>query len=321
MKSTILKITALALLIAPFGAALPALAAAPQWDTTGSYVVAMKYQGTNYAHDMTLTQAANGTLTGNGGSPAGANLYTWILTSGTVSGDMIHFTANYTATPDAVTPQTIMHLVGTIAANGTMSGTWSDNYNNGSRSGTWKSTTGTADTLGALAAEDFGVVNYDTGLGILKGYTAGFGLTDATFKDAQSVVVKLYAGATLLQTNTATAKVGEDITGNQISSPFDVQGTFDYATDGYWVNVHRAEFGQHVVATRVVATVVLENGKTVTAENNILTGDASILLSTTPPVITPTMKDQCKNRGWKTFTNPSFKNQGQCVSSVVSKKK
>ena len=30
----------------------------------------------------------------------------------------------------------------------------------------------------------------------------------------------------------------------------------------------------------------------------------------------PTAKDQCKNGGWKTFTSPSFKNQGQCVSFV-----
>jgi hypothetical protein len=27
-----------------------------------------------------------------------------------------------------------------------------------------------------------------------------------------------------------------------------------------------------------------------------------------------TAKDQCKHGGWKTFTNPSFRNQGQCVS-------
>src|SRR5262245_32979642 len=31
----------------------------------------------------------------------------------------------------------------------------------------------------------------------------------------------------------------------------------------------------------------------------------------------PTSKDQCKNNGWKNF--PQFKNQGECVSSVVSK--
>jgi hypothetical protein len=28
----------------------------------------------------------------------------------------------------------------------------------------------------------------------------------------------------------------------------------------------------------------------------------------------PTSKDQCKSNGWETFNNPSFRNQGQCVS-------
>ena len=35
-----------------------------------------------------------------------------------------------------------------------------------------------------------------------------------------------------------------------------------------------------------------------------------------PSQPTPTSKDQCKHDGWKTFTNPKFKNQGQCVSFV-----
>jgi len=36
------------------------------------------------------------------------------------------------------------------------------------------------------------------------------------------------------------------------------------------------------------------------------------------PVVsgTPTSKSDCKHGGWKSFTNPSFKNQGQCVSST-----
>jgi hypothetical protein len=33
----------------------------------------------------------------------------------------------------------------------------------------------------------------------------------------------------------------------------------------------------------------------------------------TPP---PTEKNQCKNGGWATFNNPSFKNQGQCIEYV-----
>ncbi len=37
------------------------------------------------------------------------------------------------------------------------------------------------------------------------------------------------------------------------------------------------------------------------------------------PVVTgpPTSKNACKHDGWKSFTNPSFKNQGQCVSYVA----
>ena len=34
----------------------------------------------------------------------------------------------------------------------------------------------------------------------------------------------------------------------------------------------------------------------------------------------PTNKNQCKKDGWKTFTNPNFKNQGQCVSFVEKQK-
>jgi hypothetical protein len=37
------------------------------------------------------------------------------------------------------------------------------------------------------------------------------------------------------------------------------------------------------------------------------------------PVVTgpPTTKSACMHGGWKSFTNPSFKNQGQCVSYVA----
>jgi hypothetical protein len=593
--------------------------ATPNWDVTGSYVLNMEYLGTQYPHDLSLTQDGVGNLTGNGGSPAGGNIYTYDLTSGSVDGNSIDFMANYTATPDAVDPLTVMHVMGTIAEDGTISGTWSDNYAGGARSGaitttsgvavaipvignisthpataitqndatlngknetnnasghsfwaslntfetsspslpsgvfstpdlgainadtafsaslssvsglsaitentmyyfaawsnvdgTWypgavmnfttasaetppavnlgtagnyvilaktgisttgstqvvgdmgvspyaatyitgfalnlpadsafstsalvdgnvyapgyadptpanlttavsdmetayttanglapgttelgagniggmtlaggvyKWTTGvtiptdvtlsgdadavwvfqiaenldissatkvllsggaqasnifwvvagqttigstatfngnildqtaivlntgavlngralaqTAVTLdsnyvsddfeaiplaGVLSAEDFGVVNYDTGMGMMKGYTAGFGVADATFAGATSVVTKLYSGTTLLQTNTAIlSKFNADITGVQFSTPFDVSGTFNYATDGYWTNVREAQFGQSVPANKVIALVTLANGKLVTAENAILVGDPTTI--------------------------------------------
>jgi hypothetical protein len=37
-----------------------------------------------------------------------------------------------------------------------------------------------------------------------------------------------------------------------------------------------------------------------------------------PLVGPPTSKAQCMKGGWKTFNNPAFKNQGQCVSYVAS---
>ncbi len=223
MKRTITHIALLAVLVAPLVMVLPAgaTAVAPSWNVTGSYVIAMNYQGGVYPHDMVLAQDGSGNLTGNGGSPAGGPYaYTWVITAGSVVGNTMSFSADYTTSTDAVNPQTTMVASGTIATDGSMSGTWSDNYQGGARAGTWSTTSGSAVALGTLSAEDFGVVNYDTGLGILKGYTAGFGLTDATFAGVQSVVVQLFAGLTLLQTNTATSKVGVDITGAQISSCF-----------------------------------------------------------------------------------------------------
>ena len=37
-----------------------------------------------------------------------------------------------------------------------------------------------------------------------------------------------------------------------------------------------------------------------------------------PAPVTPKSKDDCKNGGWKNFTNPAFKNQGDCVSFVAT---
>lgn len=44
------------------------------------------------------------------------------------------------------------------------------------------------------------------------------------------------------------------------------------------------------------------------------------ITASAPLVGPPTSKDQCKNGGWKTFNNPTFKNQGQCVSYVEDHK-
>ena len=256
------------------GAFLKVAQAATNWDLSGAHVLTMNYEGTDYDHQVNFTQDNMGNLSGTGTSGA----YAWTITDGDVTDNSVSFTAEYTATADAVTPLTVLNVDATINPDGSLTGTWSDNYQGGDRSGTVTSLPGVAEVFpGSLAAEDFGVVDYDTGLGQLSGYSAGFGLTDATFEDVQSVVVKLYADDTLLQTNTGTSKIGDEITGNQISSPFDVSGNFDYATDGFWTNTRETEYGQSLAANRVEATVTLANGKVVTAENTNLTGDPSTI--------------------------------------------
>ncbi len=70
---------------------------------------------------------------------------------------------------------------------------------------------------------------------------------------------------------------------------------------------------------RIVKTVLFrESG----AENSGDSGKGFLIdnlnLSSSTLVGPPTNMDQCKKDGWKTFNNPTFKNQGQCVSYVQS---
>ncbi len=51
-------------------------------------------------------------------------------------------------------------------------------------------------------------------------------------------------------------------------------------------------------------------------------GTVAMQITATAALVNPpTNKDQCKSGGWKNFNNPTFKNQGDCVSFVVSKGK
>jgi len=127
----------------------------------------------------------------------------------------------------------------------------------------------------SLYAQDFG---YWLSGGV-RGVTAGFGATNFNFDQATAIEVKLYAGSTLLQTNTAPSTSPLFNSGySQISGPFDIFGTFNYGEDGYWSNARETEYGQTLVPTRVFATVTLPGGVTVTAENLLLTGDRTTIL-------------------------------------------
>ena len=64
------------------------------------------------------------------------------------------------------------------------------------------------------------------------------------------------------------------------------------------------------------------NGYTENIDNFVFGTAAGLEVFDFDPAVGPaTDKDQCKNGGWQTFNNPAYKNQGDCVSSVVSKGK
>lgn len=74
---------------------------------------------------------------------------------------------------------------------------------------------------------------------------------------------------------------------------------------------------------RIVKTVLFRESGAANAANagkGFLIDNLSTLSGPIPPVLVgpPTEMSQCKNDGWKTFNNPTFKNQGSCVSYVQS---
>jgi len=99
----------------------------------GSWIAHHEYQGHVYDHDMVITQQAQTGITGSGGYPTGGPYsQKWRIVNVVVTGNNVMFTVEYTAGATGTT----MHMTGHIGQNGSIRGTWDDNYG-GSRHGTW----------------------------------------------------------------------------------------------------------------------------------------------------------------------------------------
>lgn len=133
------------------------------WHITNPYVLAFKLDPdtiTTYSHDATFTQSGS-SITGNGGNPVGGPFaYAWHVTSGTISTNTVNLTILY----DTGAPGTIMTMMGTIAPDGSMSGTWTDNFG-GIRTGTWATTSGAAAKTYGAGCIAKGVFNYSDAAG------------------------------------------------------------------------------------------------------------------------------------------------------------
>jgi hypothetical protein len=127
------------ILVMMFASAAPVLANAPSWNVSGTWKINVELSGTNYPETLVLTQAGT-YITGvslNSVPPVFSAAFT--ISSGTVEGNIIIFQAAYDSNLSDIDTFT-----GTIAINGSMSGTWADTPGFLGRSGTWASTSGQA---------------------------------------------------------------------------------------------------------------------------------------------------------------------------------
>ena len=174
IKSKIFGGVAALALVAGLFAVAPAEASHPEWDLSGTHTINFDYNGSDNFHEVTLTQDSDGNLSGSGTSSGGTYAYT--IYDGDVSGSMFHYVAAYTASPDAL--GTTFHVEGTIADDGSLSGTWSDDYQDGDRSGTFTAPAGTATEIDDSETEDTYTVS---GGGNITGNTSPKGKKSFTF--------------------------------------------------------------------------------------------------------------------------------------------
>jgi len=115
-----------------------------RWSMTGTWTRTVVYSGNAYIHSYTTTQSGNA-YTGTGRKPATGPIEATESVTGTITGNHISFRTTY-LTGD---PGYTQDAVGTIAPDGSISGTWTDNDG---RSGTWTSPPGSAKHTGATTA-------------------------------------------------------------------------------------------------------------------------------------------------------------------------
>ena len=292
--------------------------AATNWDTTGTYTVELTCVSNcgslslllPETHTMNiLTQDGDGNLTGDGTKHDGSLGLPWTLT-GMVNGQDISLHFDFDGSDDFV------DLTGTIGSDGMMSGTAVDNLE---RELTWVTTQGAAVfvrqgeiTAPQEAEQVFGMVSFEAFL------------NDDDEDDVQWAV----------REGTCDAGVGTlwgNVDGH--NDPYDWMYDADTYTHSFssmadttgWTpgiycfvfNPTEDEGETDIRLTREFELV--EAPEPTPSPEPSPSPDPSPSPEPTPepgPVLTD--KDQCKNGGWQDFQDPSFKNQGDCVSYISS---
>jgi hypothetical protein len=249
--------------------------------------------GNTNLHDMTLFQNTNGVLTGSGGAFSGVPIYQypWIIANGLVDGNTITFKADYTATVTCSFTAT-----GTIAINGTIGGNWTDNCA-GNRNGTWTTQSGKAVMIPRVITNN--ATNVLLTSATINGTNGPVGANGTSF----------WMGPTLPNVPFYPSDTVTTVT--QLQNWYSVDGNYNYKDANAPFSYSKTDLTPSTTYYFVAWSFVDE----IWYPGKILS------FRTTDLVLPLTNKDQCKNNGWKTFSNPSFKNQGDCVSYVQSNSK
>jgi hypothetical protein len=134
LKSKIMAITvALALVLTLVFAVAGPVAASPVWNVSGTWQINVIYNSTTYPEILSLTQSGSA-ITGVYIDTIPPGSY-FAITTGSVSGNHVVI--------DGTQGGLTVELLGDIANDGSMGGTWSDIVG-GSRTGSWHTTSGTA---------------------------------------------------------------------------------------------------------------------------------------------------------------------------------
>ncbi len=264
MRKFFSGIAAIAMAVGLFGAGPAHATTAPNWNLAGTCTMQINYLGTDYAHQVTFTQDSSGNLDGTGTSGA----YAYDITSGSVSGNTFMYSANYTATSDAVTPQTVMMVNGNVASNGNLSGTWSDNYQGGSRSGTFTSNC-TATAIDHTAPAVPMAVSPANGTTLTTAQLTKVDWTTVT--DSSSPVTYFYEVSNSPSTNAngsfvTTAYQSGALSDSEIATPNTPAGTY------YW-HVRAVDSAGNSSAWSTTSSFIINNTPTPTTPTYTFTGE------------------------------------------------
>jgi hypothetical protein len=139
------------------------------WNVTTVTQFAFRLTGdtTEYVHHVSLTQNGQ-TVGGQGGYPlTGGDQYHWNVTSGSLVGSALSLTVVY----DLGATGTVMHIAGTVGADGSITGTWDDNFG-GTRTGTFTAPAGSATPVTTYCGKGTAYYSDASGLWYLVSVTA-----------------------------------------------------------------------------------------------------------------------------------------------------